>query len=112
MSGKNEIDDISGVETTGHSWDGIKELNNPLPRWWLWTFYATILWAIGYVIVYPAIPMATTASKGLFGWSSRADLTAQMSAADAMRAEKVALLASSDVNAIIANDQLREIAEK
>jgi cytochrome c oxidase cbb3-type subunit III len=112
MSGKNEIDDISGVETTGHSWDGIKELNNPLPRWWLWTFYATILWAIGYVIVYPAIPMATTASKGLLGWSSRADLTTQMNAVDAMRAEKVALLASSDVNAILANDQLREIAEK
>ncbi|MDX1732106.1 MAG: cbb3-type cytochrome c oxidase N-terminal domain-containing protein, partial [Aurantimonas coralicida] len=35
MSDHKDIDDVSGIETTGHSWDGIKELNNPLPRWWL-----------------------------------------------------------------------------
>ena len=56
MSAK-EVDKFTGVETTGHEWDGIKELNNPLPRWWLWTFYATIIFAIGYVIYYPAIPL-------------------------------------------------------
>ena len=39
------------VETTGHDWDGIEELNNPLPRWWVWTFYATIVWGIGYTIL-------------------------------------------------------------
>ena len=86
MADKPEIDEISGTETTGHSWDGIKELNTPLPRWWLWTFYATIVWAIGYVIAYPAIPLATTATAGLLGWSSRADLATEMKAADAMRA--------------------------
>ena len=72
MSEKH-IDEISGVETTGHEWDGIRELNNPMPRWWVWTFYATILWAIGYAIAYPAIPMITSATKGYFGFSSRAD---------------------------------------
>jgi cytochrome c oxidase cbb3-type subunit 3 len=112
MSGKNEIDEISGVETTGHSWDGIKELNNPLPRWWLWTFYATIVWSIGYVVVYPAIPMATTASKGVFGWSSRADLSREMSATQSLRAEKAAMLESTDVNAILASDELRDIATR
>ena len=56
MADNKEIDDVSGVETTGHEWDGIKELNNPLPRWWLWTFYATIIWSIGYTIAYPAWP--------------------------------------------------------
>ncbi len=63
MSGNREIDKLSGVDTTGHEWDGIKELNNPLPRWWLWTLYATIIWAIGYMIVYPAIP-ASGVRKG------------------------------------------------
>ncbi|WP_275450282.1 cbb3-type cytochrome c oxidase N-terminal domain-containing protein, partial [Brucella suis] len=51
-----QIDEVSGVSTTGHEWDGIKELDNPMPRWWLWTFYATIFWAIAYVIAYPAWP--------------------------------------------------------
>ncbi len=72
MSGNREIDQVSGVDTTGHEWDGIKELNNPLPRWWLWTLYATIVWAIAYWIVYPAWPTATSHTTGLFGWNSRA----------------------------------------
>ena len=80
MSGKREIDQLSGVDTTGHEWDGIKELNHPLPRWWLWTLYATIIWSIGYVIVYPAIPGLTGATKGLWNWSSRADVRNEMSA--------------------------------
>ncbi|WP_205253183.1 cbb3-type cytochrome c oxidase N-terminal domain-containing protein, partial [Escherichia coli] len=56
MSEKH-IDKISGVETTGHEWDGIRELNNPMPRWWVWTFYATIVWAIGYTNAFPARPV-------------------------------------------------------
>ncbi len=79
------IDDISGVETTGHEWDGIRELNNPLPRWWLWTFYATIVWAIAYTVVYPAWPMLTSATKGVLGYSSRAELTAELSTAKQAR---------------------------
>ena len=54
VANKQEIDQISGVETTGHEWDGIKELNNPLPRWWLWVLYTSIIWSIGYWIVMPA----------------------------------------------------------
>ncbi|MBL4807846.1 MAG: cytochrome-c oxidase, cbb3-type subunit III, partial [Rhodobacteraceae bacterium] len=56
-------------ETTGHVWDGIEEFNNPLPRWWLWTLYLTIIWAIGYVIAYPAWPMITGATEGMLGYS-------------------------------------------
>jgi len=55
------------VETTGHSWDGIEEFNNPLPRWWLWAFYATIVWAVLYTIAYPAWPLAGGATQGLLG---------------------------------------------
>ena len=53
---KKDIDQVSGTETTGHEWDGITELNTPLPRWWLGLFYLTIVWAIGYWIVMPAWP--------------------------------------------------------
>ena len=57
MTGRSARSTTSpGVETTGHEWDGIKELNKPLPQWWLLTFYATIVWAIGYWVVYPAWP--------------------------------------------------------
>jgi hypothetical protein len=70
---EREIDEISGVETTGHEWDGIKELNNPLPRWWLWTFYGCI--AVGLVIsvLYPAWPLFGSATPGILGYSTRAE---------------------------------------
>lgn len=74
-------DEISGVETTGHEWDGIKELNNPLPRWWIWTFYATIVWALGYTVLYPAWPLLNGATKGILGYSSRANLAQSVDAA-------------------------------
>ena len=74
MSDKH-IDEASGVATTGHEWDGIRELNNPMPRWWVWTFYATIVWALAYTIAYPAWPLIRTATTGLLGYSSRADLS-------------------------------------
>ena len=59
MSGNEErpVDEATGTPTTGHTWDGIGELDTPLPRWWLWIFYATIIWAIGYLIAYQAIPL-------------------------------------------------------
>ena len=72
MSDKNRIDEPTGTEFVGHEWDGIEELNTPLPRWWLWTFYATIVWSIGYMVVYPAIPMIHEATKGIWNYSSRA----------------------------------------
>jgi len=66
-----DIDAISGVSTTGHEWDGIRELNNPLPRWWLWTFYASIIFAIGYMTYYPAIPLINGATQGISGTTNR-----------------------------------------
>lgn len=66
------------VPSTGHEWDGIREYDNPLPRWWLWVFYATIVWAVFYVIAYPAIPMFTRATQGVLGYSERADVAADI----------------------------------
>ncbi|QYK41799.1 MAG: cytochrome-c oxidase, cbb3-type subunit III [Paracoccaceae bacterium] len=66
------------VETTGHTWDGIEEYNNPLPRWWLYIFYATIVWGLGYTIAYPAWPLLTQATPGVLGHSTRADVAAEI----------------------------------
>jgi cytochrome c oxidase cbb3-type subunit 3 len=61
-------------KTTGHSWDGIEEFDNPMPRWWLWTFYATIVWGVIYTILYPAWPLVQSATAGVLGWSTRGDV--------------------------------------
>jgi cytochrome c oxidase cbb3-type subunit III len=79
MSKDKDIDDVTGVETTGHVWDGdLKELNKPLPRWWLYTFYACIVWAIGYQIAYPAWPLVNGYTKGLLGYSGRAHVASAL----------------------------------
>ena len=72
--------------TTGHSWDGIKEFDNPMPRWWLWTFYACIVWAIGYTIAYPAWPMLKEATPGLLGYSTRAEVQQDIDAVETQNA--------------------------
>lgn len=66
---KKEIDQVSGVETTGHEWDGLKELNNPAPRWWLWVWLITFIWAVGYWVVYPAWPTLSDHTKGTWEWT-------------------------------------------
>ena len=79
MSTKKEIDSATGVETTGHVWDGdLKELNKPLPRWWLYTFYVCILWAIGYQVAYPAWPTLNDYTKGWLGYSQRSAVQQQL----------------------------------
>jgi len=89
---KHEVDHVTGVETTGHEWDGIKELNKPLPRWWLLTFYASIVWAIGYWIVYPAWPLANDYTRGIWGYSQRATVAAEVKAGiDAQAGQRAAL---------------------
>lgn len=87
MADQKKIDEISGTETTGHEWDGIEELNSPLPRWWVWVLYATFIWAFGYWIAMPAWPLITGHSKGVLGYSQRATVAAQVSEAEASRAE-------------------------
>jgi cytochrome c oxidase cbb3-type subunit 3 len=104
------IDEVSGVATTGHEWDGIRELNNPLPRWWVWTFYITIVWAIGYTIAYPAWPMLTSATKGVLGYSSRNDVKTELAAAEVAKAKYAAAVQSKTVSEIAGDDALREFA--
>jgi cytochrome c oxidase cbb3-type subunit III len=105
-----EIDELSGVETTGHEWDGIRELNNPMPRWWLWTFYATIIWAVGYMIVYPAWPLITSATPGLLGYSSRGELQRELDRAEEARAEMTEAIRTASLHDILADETLRTFA--
>jgi cytochrome c oxidase cbb3-type subunit III len=97
MTDHSEIDTVSGTATTGHQWDGIKELNTPLPRWWLTTFYLTIIWAIGYWVVYPAWPLISSNTAGIFGYSSRADVAVELAKLDKIRGEKMAALATASL---------------
>ena len=110
MADTRDIDEVSGVETTGHEWDGIKELNNPLPRWWLWTFYLTIIWTIGYTILYPAWPGISGATAGVLGWSSRGDLAQSMQNAEAAKATFTSKIADMEVADIVADPELRTFA--
>ncbi|MER9147135.1 cytochrome-c oxidase, cbb3-type subunit III [Mesorhizobium opportunistum] len=106
----DHIDEVSGISTTGHEWDGIRELNNPLPRWWVITFYMTIVWAIGYTIAYPAWPLLHSATKGVLGYSSRNEVKNELSAAEAAKGKYVAAIESKSVSEIAADDTLRKFA--
>lgn len=92
--------------TTGHSWDGIEELNTPLPRWWLWTFYACIVWGVLYTIAYPAWPMIKSATPGLMGWSTRANVAADIAAVDTANGPINTALEGAELTQISADPNL------
>ncbi|MHA3913479.1 cytochrome-c oxidase, cbb3-type subunit III [Halovulum sp. GXIMD14793] len=110
MSDQKDIDEFSGVETTGHEWDGIKELNNPLPRWWLWSFYATIVFSLVYVVLYPAWPLISSATGGVLGWNSRTALAETMEQVEASKAGQIAAIREKSVEEILADPELRSFA--
>jgi cytochrome c oxidase cbb3-type subunit 3 len=105
-----EIDKLTGIATTGHEWDGIHELNTPLPRWWLWTFYACIVWAIGYWVVYPAWPLLTNSTQGVLGWHTRSAVVADLNELTALRGPMMVKLTSASVGDIVKDPQLMDFA--
>ena len=107
---KKKANDDQEVGTTGHSWDGIEEYNNPMPRWWVWTFYATIIWAIGYAIAYPAWPMLTRATPGLLGASTRADVAAEIKRFDDANKGLEEQLVAADLTTLSSNEELDHFA--
>lgn len=82
-----EKDALSGVETTGHDWDGIKELNLPAPRWWLMVWLICCIWAVGYWFVYPAWPTLSGNTKGSEGWTQYKKLADEQAEITARRGE-------------------------
>ncbi|SEL61226.1 cytochrome c oxidase cbb3-type subunit 3 [Roseovarius azorensis] len=97
-------------DTTGHEWDGIQEYNNPLPRWWLWTFYATIVWGLWYVIAYPAWPLINQATAGYKGWSTRANVAVELAEAEAANAGINAKLVAAELSEVSADPELQGYA--
>ncbi|WP_291844631.1 cytochrome-c oxidase, cbb3-type subunit III [Maricaulis sp.] len=109
---KRETDAHSGTETTGHEWDGIKELDTPLPRWWLYIFYGCIVWAVIYWVFMPAWPALpglageTDHTRGLRNHSERANVAAALDALDAERAGGFAALEGASIAEIENDPQL------
>jgi len=110
MSAKKVSRKPGDVETTGHEWDGIEELNNPLPRWWLWTFYATILWALIYTILFPAWPLITGATPGVLGFSTRANVASEIARFEAANGPMRDRLVAADLAAIKDDPELLQFA--
>ena len=106
----NETEHDKEVGNTGHEWDGIKELNNPLPRWWLWCFYLTIIWGIGYTIAYPAWPMINKATAGVLGYSTRAEVAAEIVAAEQANSAINATLVAAELTEVSADAELMQYA--
>ena len=107
---KERIDLHTGTPTTGHEWDGIAELNTPLPRWWLWTFYATIVWAFLYWIAYPAWPLLSGATGGVLGWHSRAAVVQEVANLESVRDPMNARLAAASLPDIEKTPELLSFA--
>ena len=105
-----EVDEATGTETTGHEWDGIKELNTPLPRWWLYTFYACVAWAAVYTVFYPAWPMVTQATAGILGYSSRAEVAEAIAEADEARSQWTDRIAEMELAAIQDDRELHQFS--
>ncbi|TBX28579.1 cytochrome-c oxidase, cbb3-type subunit III [Nioella sediminis] len=90
--------------TTGHIWDGIKEFDNPMPRWWLWTFYATIAWGVVYTVLYPAWPLVSSATSGVLGYSTRGEVAADIATFEEMNAPIRAQIEEVELAAITADE--------
>jgi cytochrome c oxidase cbb3-type subunit 3 len=110
MTEHNDIDTVSGTATTGHAWDGIKELNTPLPRWWVLTFYVTIIWAIGYWVVYPAWPLISGYTAGVFNYSTRADVAVELGNLEKIRGAKMVSLGAASLAEIEKDPALLALA--
>ncbi len=107
---KPTIDELSGTETTGHEWDGIEELNTPMPRWWLWVFYASIVISIAYMIAMPSIPLINSHFKGVLDYSDRAKVHADINDLQAQRSGMFTRLSGETLEGIQADPELFRFA--
>lgn len=110
MADNIERDDVSGTETTGHEWDGIKELDTPLPRWWLYIFYASIAAAVVYWVLMPAWPMLNGYTRGLLDWSDRRIVAAEVQLLETARAPMFERLAGASSAELSADPELQQFA--
>ncbi len=101
--------DKNAIATTGHVWDeDLAELNNPLPRWWMWLFYITIVFGIVYLALYPGLGKV----PGLLGWTSSSAYAAQREATDAKMRPIFEKFLAMDVKAVAADPQAQAMGER
>ncbi len=105
-----DVDRVSGVETTGHEWDGLKELNNPLPRWWLYSFYACIAWAVVYWVLYPSWPLISSYSTGVLGANQRLEALAALDEGIAGRSQFADKIVATPLEDISTDQELLQFA--
>lgn len=114
MADTPERDDVTGIDTTGHEWDGIKELNNPLPRWWVLTFYACIIWAVVYAVLMPSVPYFKDGEmvyyKGYLNYSQRDAVASDIKAANAAKSEHMDKITAAALSDIKADEELLSFA--
>jgi cytochrome c oxidase cbb3-type subunit 3 len=107
---KIEKDTVSGQDTTGHEWDGLKELNTPLPKWWLYTFVATCVWAAVWCLLYPSVPGITGYFHGILGYSQRGSVDAAVKALVVQRSAYMDKIKAMPIAAVHQDPQLMEVA--
>jgi cytochrome c oxidase cbb3-type subunit 3 len=107
---ERERDEHTGTETTGHEWDGIKELDTPLPRWWLWVFYGSIAFSVVYWLLMPAWPGLTGYTRGLLGQSDRAAVSAELAKLQSIRGAGLIKLKSASLEQIEGDPELQAYA--
>ncbi|GLQ21635.1 cytochrome-c oxidase, cbb3-type subunit III [Algimonas porphyrae] len=104
------FDKPTGQYTTGHSWDGIEELNTPMPRWWLGIFYATIVFGVGYAALMPSIPLLNSYFTGFLGYSDRVEVAEEIVEMRTERALFADRLTDADLDDITADPDLFRFA--
>jgi cytochrome c oxidase cbb3-type subunit 3 len=107
---KIEKDSLSGRDTTGHEWDGLKELNTPLPKWWLYILYATIVWAVVWFLLYPSVPGVTGYFHGILGYSARSNVERDVKAMEAQHQQSMDKIATSPIAVVRQDPQLLAVA--
>ncbi|WP_319772236.1 cytochrome-c oxidase, cbb3-type subunit III [Breoghania sp.] len=107
---KKHVDEVSGVETTGHEWDGLRELNNPLPKWWLYLFFACCIWSVGYWVLMPSWPLISSYTAGMLGASQREQVAVALETGIAARNEMGAGLADASLEEINSDSSMLEFA--
>src|SRR4051794_37901236 len=86
--------------TTGHEWDGLRELNRPVPKWWVYTFYACIAWSLVYFVLYPSVPGITGYYHGAIGYFQRDAVDKDVAAVAAQRSvsmDRIKALSFADI---------------
>lgn len=114
MQGRHKItvklDARGDPDTTGHTWDGdLKEFNNPMPRWWVWLFYITVIFSVLYLILYPGLG---TQWAGVLKWTQTGQYQAEVKAAEARFGPIFAAFAKEPIEKVAGDPKARLIGER